>query len=166
MTTLTSESIEQHFQKIEHSILYDKDFYYGRKSSDSWMGICFEWKPQALKRGGKLKRNKAYGNIHYYYNGDELTREQAIAEVAKPVALRQALIEASTSIECSMCGLVVVGKNAMNPYTSYGFDNHGVFTKKPWGLVFWKMRDNNEPICLNFCPNCLQRIANGEFRET
>ena len=165
MVTLTSEDIALHFSDIENEILYHINPYFGRTSSKEWMGILFEWKPLALKNGGKLKRNKTYGNIHYSYLGNELTREEAMQEVSKPPSLRQALIEAGTSIECSVCGLVVVGRDAMNPYQSWDINRNGVVNKRSWGLIFWRMRDNNEPMYLNFCPNCLQRIANGEFRE-
>lgn len=165
MSTLTLEDIENKFTIIENKILFEVDPNYGRRSSLEWNGILFEWKPQALKNGGKLKRNKVYGNIHYSYNGQELTRQEAIDECSKPAVLRQALIEASTSIECSMCGLVAVGIDAMNPYQSHLFYNGKMYTKKMWGLLFFRLREDNEPIYLNLCPDCMQRIANGEFRD-
>ena len=165
MVTSNIEAIENRFEDIEHRIIYENNPYSGRMSSMSWNGIDFQWKSQALKNGGTVKRNHQYGNIHYSYLEQELTRAEAIQEASKPASLRNALVEAGTMIECSVCGLVVVGKDAMNPYQSTTFQNGNVYSKKPWGLIFWRMRDNNEPMYLNFCPNCLQRIANGEFRD-
>lgn len=172
MTTLTVESIQNHFQSIEHQIIYGDPYlgmitHHGMITSATWMGIEFIWEPKARKNGGTIKRGHAYGNIHYFYNGQELTRDEAKQEVAKPPALRQALIEANTMIECSMCGLLIVGKEAMNPYQSFaGITRDGkALHKKRWGIVFWKRGDNDEPIYLSFCPDCLQRVANGEFRD-
>jgi hypothetical protein len=160
MTIQSSNKLITHFEEIETAIL-------NGGWSRSWNGIDFQWKSLALKHGGKQKRKGTYGNIHYFYRDDELTREQAIVEISKPVALRQAIIDATTTIECSMCGLVLVGKDASEPYTSiaYDYDRGVMIRKRQWGLVFMRMNDNNEPITLNLCPNCMQRIANGEFRE-
>ena len=166
MATLTAESINNHFLSIEHRIIFGNPTF-GKITNVAWRGITFIWEPQAQKNGGNIKRGHAYGNIHYFYGEDELTRDRAIREVAKPPALRQALIEANTMIECSMCGLVVVGAEAMNPYLSFaGVTTNGeILHKKSWGIVFWKMDDNGKPIYFSFCPNCLQRVANGEFRD-
>ena len=160
MTTQATNNIITHFKDIELSILAG---YCNR----TWNGIDFKWVATPLKRGGTLKRKKVYGIIKYSYLGQDMTREEALAEASKPYSLRQALIEATTSIECNMCGLTLVGKDALDPFTSISFDRDTgyVYRKKQWGLVFWKMKENNEPLTLNICPACLQRIANGEFRE-
>jgi hypothetical protein len=169
MPTLTITDIELKFKEIENKILdinhYSTESYYSKIVSKSWNGILFEWKAQPLKNGGKLKRNRVYGNIHYSYNNQELTRQEAIEECLKPASLRQALIEAQTSIECSMCGLAVVGIDAMNPYQSTIFWNGEMYKRKAWGVLFFRLNDNNEPITLKLCPDCMQRIANGEFRN-
>jgi hypothetical protein len=64
-----------------------------------------------------------------------------------------------------MCGLVVVGIDAMNPYQSTIFWNGEMYKRKAWGVLFFRLNDNNEPIMLNLCPDCMQRITNGEFRN-
>jgi hypothetical protein len=165
MTTLTTNDIEQKFADIEHCLIFGGDVC-NKVSHLSWNGIVFIWQPQAHKNGGTIKRYKAYGNIHYYYCDKELTRQEAIIEVSKPPALRQAMIEANTIIECSMCGLVAVGKDALNPYQTSTFIGNQLFNKRAWGVMFYRMdNDNNkEPIMLSICPHCMDSIYNGKFK--
>ena len=166
MTTQAQDSIEAHFQEIEQRMLL------GNISSHYWSNIEFRWMPLTLKRGGTKKRKGSYGDIQYSIEVANrqykvVTREEALAEARKPHDLRRALIEANTMLECSMCGLVVVGDDAIDPYTSIAYDykRGAMVHRRQWGLVFMRMNENDEPIMLNLCPNCMQRIANGEFRE-
>lgn len=130
----------------------------------TWMGITVSWKRLAKRDGGTSKRNGAYGRYAYEYRGEDLTLEEAINEISKPPSLRQALIEAEAAIECSMCGKVVVGEEALSPYMSIVYRHGQRYEKQPWGLIFWKMVDG-EPEYLNFCPACLEAIGNGEYKE-
>jgi hypothetical protein len=166
MTIQASNNIIAHFEKIEQEIIN------GNPCISYWNGVQFRWLPLSMKNGGTLKRKNNYGNIQYLVEVADrkyevVSRDVALTEAQKPHDLRQALIEANTMLECSMCGLIVVGEDAIEPYTSitYSYKRHEVIRKKQWGLVFWKMKENNEPLTLNICPACLQRIANGEFRE-
>ena len=154
---LTKELAEQQLSHIEQSILL------GKSSAVTWTGITVEWHSRPLKDGGTLKRKSAYGEFLYSYRDEKLSRSQVISEVLKPLSLRRALIEAEASIECHVCGLIVVGKEAMNPYHSWML-YHGQMVNKPqWGLTFYKM-NGNESICLNICPRCMERIYNGEYK--
>ena len=136
----------------------------GESTTTTWMGITVAWQRLAKRDGGTSKRKGTYGKYIYEYRDAELTFEQAINEIMKPTPLRLALIEAEAVIECSMCGRVVAGKEAMYPYQSVDYF-HGVrHEKKPWGIVFWKMT-KDEPEYLSFCPSCLQSIADGKYKE-
>lgn len=164
---VTTNPIEQRFTEIEQTLLSDNPSPYYPITSKEWRGIFFYWKANPKKRGGNLRRKGIWGNIHYSYYDKELTRDEAISEVCKPMELRQALIEAQTVIECSMCGKVVVGKEAMNPYQSVRFEGGNVIQQKQWGLMFYRMNPDrlNEPETLNICPDCMDKIAKGKFRK-
>jgi hypothetical protein len=164
---ITRDVVEYHFKQIEKTLM-TRDSFNGWHNNITWMGITLEWKSTPLYKGGNLKRGNVYGKIYYSYLNDYLDRETAILEVLKPKALRQALIEASTSIECSMCGKVVVGKDAIDPYRDIDFSNGRCTEKKAWGLIYYGMQDygiKQEPRYLNFCPDCLSSIANGDYKE-
>lgn len=67
----------------------------------SWMGITVSWERLAKRDGGIEKRYGSYGKHIYEYRGEELSLEEAITEIMKPVLLRQALIEAEEIIKNS-----------------------------------------------------------------
>ncbi len=123
-------------------------------SASTWMGIDVSWQRLAKRDGGITKRNGVYGRYIYTYRNQEITFDEAVDEIMKPRALREALIEATTLIECSMCGKVVVGQEAMNPYLQ----------EKPWGYVYWRVI-KNKPVYLNLCPDCLQAVRDGQYRQ-
>lgn len=65
----------------------------------SWMGITVSWQRLAKRDGGLIIRYGSYGRFIYEYRGEELSLEEAIIEIMKPVPLRQALIEAEEIIK-------------------------------------------------------------------
>lgn len=67
----------------------------------SWMGITVSWQRLAKRDGGVEKRYGSYGKHIYEYRGKELSLEEAIIEIMKPVPIRQALIEAEEIIKRS-----------------------------------------------------------------
>lgn len=161
------DQIDSKFKVIEQSLLI-KDPYFGWGGTAIIMGIEIKWIPLPKSKGGNSKRGKTWGKITYSYLGDPLSRDGAISEALKPIGLRRALVEAAASIECSMCGKIVVGKDAIDPYRSTRFIQGQMHECKPWGLIFYGMKDyglKQEPYYLNFCPQCLEDIANGEYKQ-
>lgn len=64
----------------------------------SWMGVSVSWERLAKRDGGIEKRSGSYGKYIYEYRGEELSLEEAINEIMKPVPLRRALEEAEEVI--------------------------------------------------------------------
>jgi len=153
-----SNPIETKFTLIEQGLLNPSEPTYYAITSANLSGITIRWVAKPLKNGGSLKRKGVYGYISYCYRGIELTRDEAIKEYCKPPELRQALIEAEAAIECSVCGLVVAGREAIDPYRN----------ERPWGLMFYRMnpdRVHAELITLSVCPDCMDAIYKGRFRR-
>src|SRR3990167_6943171 len=149
-----SNPIETKFTLIEQGLLNPSEPTYYAITSADLSGITIRWVAKPLKNGGSLKRKGVYGYISYCYRGIELTRDEAIKEYCKPPELRQALIEAEAAIECSVCGNVVVGKEAIDPYRSVSYYSGERVERKPsWGLMFYRMNPDrvNESITLSVC---------------
>jgi hypothetical protein len=161
---MTYTSINDHHTTLEQ---VEQRILSGESYGIEWNGIEISWRTLPLKRGGLIKRNKVYGKLIYEYRDSQLTRDEVLKEIAKPPALRQALIEAETFIECSMCGKVSAGKDAIDPYRTMSFTTQGIYEKRAWGLMFYRMNDDkiNEPILLNICPDCMDDIYNGQYKN-
>ncbi len=137
-------------------------------SGVGWMGIDVAWERLAKRDGGTVKRNGSYGRFTYEYRGEPLTLEQAILEVLKPHSLRQALIEAEAVEECTMCGHVVVGREAMEAfYKANIVEKGGVYydlgVSPRWASLTQTV--SREYRRFVFCPQCLARIARGDYRK-
>lgn len=89
----------------------------GGSTSIYWMGVEFTWTPLPLSKGGKLKRGTAYGVISYSCGDTPIvTMSDVITEITKPAGLKQALQEATAMVECTMCGKIIIGKDALNAF--------------------------------------------------
>lgn len=167
MNTLTRERAIQAVNNIERQILCGKSYY--STNNIIWMGISFTWSPLAKSRGGTLKRNKSWGNIIYSYRDKKLTREEAIAEVTKPPALRQALIESEAVIECYMCGKIVVGEDALTAHDHYIYQHLPAITiryeNRVWASFYYRKGQDGKSIYLTLCPACMDNIFKAEYCE-
>lgn len=70
-------------------------------SAVSWLGITVSWQRLAKRDGGIEKRSGSYGKYVYEYRGEELSLEEAVTEIMKPLPLRQALVDAEEIIKRS-----------------------------------------------------------------
>jgi hypothetical protein len=166
---LTKEQAEEYVAKQERAILIGD--CYGRSTNVGWMGIEFMWQPLPLSKGGKLKRNGIYGNILYSYRDKNISRDDVISEVMKPASLRQALVEAESVIECSMCGKIAVGQEAIEAHSSYVYeftDGSPIMVMRwprPCWSSFFYHWINDECIHLELCPICKDNIYKGKYRK-
>lgn len=173
---LDRTTVIKEFDKIEAGLLvpYPQGF-----TAMIWMGIEFSWKRGTLKSGCTLKRGKAYGKFKYVdtvnsnykpddlnSHGRELTREEAMEECLKPFPLRVANNDMSIITECAGCGEIRVGRE--NEKDKWG---HLFWSKYVGESVFKDVRSNStfslpkhEFITLFMCPECIQRIINGELK--
>ena len=112
---LTKEEAMQNIDKIEKDLTT-----IGGSTSIYWRGVEFTWEALPLSKGGNLKRGNTYGIIDYRCDGIPLvTKVDVINEVIKSPELKQALKEATTFIQCTMCGKIIVGNEAINAFDDY-----------------------------------------------
>jgi hypothetical protein len=112
---MTEEEAKLKIDKIEKDLTT-----VGGSTGVYWCGVEFEWEALPLSKGGKLKRGSTYGVINYICEGVPLvTKVDVIKEVLKPPELKQALKEAMTFVQCTMCGKIIVGKEAMEAFEDY-----------------------------------------------
>jgi len=113
------------------------------------MGINIGWKRGAKKNGCTLKRGNTYGRFKYenYLTGsgagEELTREQVIAELMKPASLRQAAYDLTHIWTCSICGNTIIGREEV------GKGRH---------ILRWGKKE------IYICEKCLDAIAEGRVK--
>ena len=159
---LTREYVENQISKSAKEVCT-----VGGASSVLWLGIVVMFEINLKSKGGDSKRGNTWGNIKYYdwitrsennnWRGNELTREQAINEILKPMELRKAVVNAFKFRTCSLCGLIEVGNDDFS-YRSEWERVSKIFYKKG-NIGKYPFQEEVSRIKLDFCPECLIAIA-------
>ena len=154
----TTRDLATMFTEVERSLALE-----GRApSSVHWMGIGFRWEQGTKRDGCVLKRHGHYGRIVYAdYRGRPLTRDEALAEVQTPRALRQALRDIEGMRTCQMCHETAMGEENLRHWQRICYF-------KPTGLARskyiadggpGKFEPTYERVWFDICDHCITAIA-------
>lgn len=165
------ESLLAHFEDCERRIVA------GECSAIGWYDIGFRLKRGAKRDGFGLKLKSGYGKLVYTrprrpggaYVDEEITREEAIAEIMVPGMLRSAVREMENTMLCHMCGSAGVGDIDRLRWAKLlwfkpdGIKRDGPFvgTDAVTGKPVQALEPTYDPRFLDICEDCVGEIGEG-----